>query len=81
MIKERSDTFKRELLIWSDKNPNTEIACARIGILNGLHSKDIHEGNKKTTTTYKSQANIIYNAPKQIDCNLKSQAQVVLCDF
>jgi hypothetical protein len=80
-LKKDPNTFKRELLIWSNKNPNTEIACARIGILNGLQSKDIHEGKKKTTTTYKSQANIIYNAPKQIDCNLKSQAPVLLCGF
>jgi hypothetical protein len=80
--KKDPNTFKRELLIWSNKNPNTEIACGRIGILNGLRSKDFNERRKKkTTTTYKTQANIVYNAPKQIVCSLKSQAQVLLCGF
>jgi hypothetical protein len=45
--KKDPNTFKGELLIRLNKNPHTEIACARIGILNGLHSKGINEEKTK----------------------------------
>ncbi len=71
------NTFKRGLLIWSNKDANTKIKCLQIEILNGLNLISIDE--KKAfkilieSNKYYLPSTYQTNHSKQMDCNLKQQ--------
>ncbi len=46
--------LKRELLIWSNMDPNIKPMCAQIGMLNRLDLKCINERKKKKKRTIKA---------------------------